>query len=80
MTEPESTKGLTQQVELFRRHSRRLSQVAAYAAQSSADSESESVYLRIIGASVNKTKECTGDQRCTLFGVLLCSYIYKWPS
>ena len=37
----ESLKGLTKQVELFRRHSRKLSQVAAYAAQSSTDSKRE---------------------------------------
>ncbi len=33
--------GLTKQVNLFRRHSQRLSQVAAYAAQSSTDTESK---------------------------------------
>ena len=35
----ESLKGLDDEVKLFRRHSRRMSQVAAYAAQSSADSK-----------------------------------------
>ena len=35
----ESLKGLNDEVKLFRRHSRRMSQVAAYAAQSSADSK-----------------------------------------
>ena len=35
----ESLKGLDDEVKLFRRHSRRMSQVAAYAAQSSADAK-----------------------------------------
>ena len=37
----DSMSGLTKQVDLFRRHSRRLSQVAAYAAQSSTNAKSE---------------------------------------
>ena len=36
---PYDNSGLSKQVELFRRHSRKLSQVAAYAAQSSTDTK-----------------------------------------
>ncbi len=38
----DSMRGFTKQVDLFRRHSRRLSQVAAYAAQSSTNTKSKS--------------------------------------
>ena len=41
----ESEAQLTRQVELFRRHSKRLSQVASHAAQSSADSKREQSVL-----------------------------------
>ena len=46
----ESLKGLNDEVKLFRRHSRRMSQVAAYAAQSSADSKRTNDSIIIIAS------------------------------